>query len=74
MKIAKSLKQTKTSIRRQSVYEDYEPRLKNANKNVCELFNDIVYDYFIQQIPEKDAIKLLQQPGYKIKASSQKLP
>jgi hypothetical protein len=48
--------------------------LKNANKVVHELFDDIVYDYFIQQIPEKDAVKCLQQSNYKINESSQKLP
>ncbi len=31
-------------IRRESVYEDYETRLKNASKSIHELFNDIVYD------------------------------
>jgi len=61
-------------IRRQSVYEDYETRLKNVSKSIRELFDDIVYDYFIQQIPERDAVKGLQQPDYKISESCQKLP
>ena len=61
-------------IRRQSVYEDYETRLKNASKSTRELFDDIVYDYFIQEIPERDAIKRLQQSGYKISESCQELP
>ena len=61
-------------IRRKSVYEDYENRLKNANKVVHELFDDVVYDYFIQQVPERDAVKGLQQPDYKISESCQKLP
>ncbi|HAA33654.1 MAG TPA: hypothetical protein DCE56_45395, partial [Cyanobacteria bacterium UBA8553] len=40
--------QCRQQIRRQSVYEDYETRLKNASKSVRELFDDVVYDYFIQ--------------------------
>lgn len=66
--------QCRQQIRRQTVYEDYKTRLKNANNVVRELFDDIVYGYFIQQIPERDAVKRLQQPGYKISESCQELP
>lgn len=59
-------------IRKKSVYDDYKDRLTNANKVVHELFDDVVYDYFIQQIPEKDAIEKLQQPDYKMSESSKK--
>ncbi|MGB7892591.1 MAG: carotenoid oxygenase family protein [Microcoleus sp.] len=53
-------------LRRKSVRKDYESRLEKANSIVFELFNDIVYDYFVEQIEELKATELLQQKDYKI--------
>lgn len=63
--------QYRQALRRKSVHEDYNSRLENANKVVHELFDDVVYEYFIQQVPEKDAITRLQQPDYKMSKSSE---
>lgn len=66
--------QCRQQIRRQSLDDDYNKALKTACPIVRELFDDVVYGYFIQQIPERDAVKRLQQPDYKISESGQKLP
>jgi hypothetical protein len=66
--------QCRQQIRRQSVNDDYENGLKTACPVVRELFDDVVYDYFIEQILERDAVKRLQQPDYKISESCQELP
>jgi len=52
-----------------------EPRDRTVQyKVVRDLFDDIVYDYFMEQIPERDAVKRLEKPGYKISESCQELP
>lgn len=55
-------------LRRKSVRKDYTSRLEKANSIVCELFNDIVCDYFVEQIEEVEATDLLRQKDYKIDA------
>ncbi len=57
---------TRQNLRRESVNKDYQSRLQNANFPIRELFNDIVYDYFVEQIPEVEAIKQLQKDDYRI--------
>jgi hypothetical protein len=54
-------------IRKESVCLDYKSRLKRANSAVHELFDDIVYGYFTEQLSEKEAISRLQQSDYKIR-------
>jgi hypothetical protein len=40
-------------VRRESVYKDYEVRIKNASQVIQQLFKDIVYPYFIEQKSEQ---------------------
>ncbi len=57
------------NLRRDSVRQDYEPRLKNAKRFVHELFDDIVYEYFVKQISETEATERLLQENYQINHS-----
>jgi len=59
------------NLRRDSIYQDYEPRLENAKSVVRELFNDIVYEYFVEQLSEVEATERLLQENYQIDDSSE---
>lgn len=54
-------------LRRESVQQDYESRLQKAKPITRELFNKIVYGYFVEQISEVEAMKRLQEKDYQIK-------
>jgi len=54
-------------LRRESVQQDYESRLQKAKPITRELFNEIVYGYFVEQISEVEAMKRLQEKDYQIK-------
>ncbi|MEG4249359.1 carotenoid oxygenase family protein [Microcoleus sp. Pol10D4] len=58
------------NLRRDSVDKDYAPRLKNAKSVVRELFSDIVYEYFVEQLSEVEATKRLLQENYRIDGSN----
>jgi hypothetical protein len=52
------------NLRRDSIHEDYQNRLDNANSVVHELFNDIVYEYFVEQLSEVEATDRLLRENY----------
>ncbi|MBD3886274.1 carotenoid oxygenase family protein [Phormidium tenue FACHB-886] len=54
------------NLRRESIIEDYVSRLKNANSFVRELFDDVVYEYFVKQLLEVEATERLSQENYQI--------
>jgi len=54
------------NLRRDSVDKDYAPRLENAKSVVRELFSDIVYEYFVEQLSEVEATERLLQENYRI--------
>ncbi|MBD2234902.1 carotenoid oxygenase family protein [Phormidium tenue] len=54
-------------LRRESVQQDYESRLKKAKLVTRKLFDEIVYGYFVEQISEVKAMKRLQKKDYQIK-------
>ncbi|MEG4088531.1 carotenoid oxygenase family protein [Microcoleus sp. Pol12B4] len=58
------------NLRRDSVDKDYAPRLKNAKSVVRELFSDIVYEYFVEQLSEVEATERLLQENYRIDGSN----
>ena len=59
------------NLRRESIYKDYESCLDKANDVVRELFDDVVYDYFVEQLLEAEAADRLQQENYKMDKSEE---
>ncbi|MBD2120278.1 carotenoid oxygenase family protein [Trichocoleus sp. FACHB-262] len=57
-------------LRRESVLQDYKSRLQKANPVIRELFDEIVYGYFVEQFLEKETLDRLQQKDYQVKLSN----